>query len=128
MSDLIDYKDQVVLVLTAPGDAYGTREVVETHTASAVVVFGSIGARHAANQDNISADVTVFVDPSDAWVQDEHYRLEELLVVIGLFGTPQADAWYQVTDVAIHRDHLLSNQIDNVQLSLSKTASIGYVS
>jgi hypothetical protein len=128
MSGLIDYQDQVTLVLTEPGDEYGTRAVAATHVAQAVVVFGSVGTRHNSNQDNTSADVTVFIEPSDSWVQDEHYRLEELLIAIELFGTPQEDAWYEVTDVAIHRDHLLGNQIDNVQLSLKKTASIGYVS
>lgn len=128
MSGLINYQDQVTLVLTELGDAYGTRSIRETHTANAVVVMGGVGTRHNANQDNTTADVTVFVDPDDEWVQDENYRLEELLVIVDLFGTPQQDAWYLVTDVVINRDHLLGNTIDNVQLSLKKTTSIGNVS
>jgi hypothetical protein len=123
----VDYQDQVTLVLTTP-DEYGTPLIADTHLTPATVILGGIGTMFTNNEDVVTADITIFVDPSDAWVQSNHYRLEEMLVVAPLFDTPQAEAWYKVKDTKVSRDVLLSNQIETVRLSLKKTSSIGYVS
>lgn len=123
----MDFQDQVTLVLTTP-DSYGTPLISDTHVVGAIVIFGGIGTVFTHNEDVVTADVTVYLDPSDAWVQANHYRMEELLVVAPLFNIPQQEAWYKVRDAKVSRDVLLTNQIDSVRLSLKKTSSIGYVS
>src|SRR5437588_7091368 len=121
----MDYKDQVTLVLTAL-DSYGTPSIAETHVIPATILLGGIGTLFTNHEDEVTADITVFVDPTDPWVQANHYRLEEMLVVAPLFDTAQETSWYKVTKAKVSRDVLLTNQIDVVRLSLKKTVSIGY--
>ena len=51
-----------------------------------------------------------------------------MLVIANPFGSDDGDAWYKIIDVRIGRDALLSNQIDNILVSLKKTTEIVGVS
>lgn len=126
MSPCIAYNDTVTLVKTTV-DGYGSQILDDSADVPAVVELNT-GYTHAANQDAVTSDAIVLVDPTNAFVQANFYRLEEMLVVIDLFNTPLGDAWYKVESVTVNRDHQLCNQIDNVQLNLKKTVGIAGVS
>lgn len=122
----LDYKDTVTLVFVTTDD-YGQTVPDEEVEVRGLVVLDT-GHSHSANQEAITSDAQVYLDPSDENVIAQHYRLEEAYMRLGLFGTPAADDWYQVSRVDIARDILLGNQIDNVTLSLRKVGDMAYVS
>ncbi len=116
----IEYNDTVTLCTTTV-DAYGAEIVDEEYEVPAVVEMAT-GYIHSDNQDAITSDAIVYVDPSDQDVADNYYRLEEMLVVANLFGAPENRSWFKVTNVVVARDTQLCNEIDNVQLNLKKVS------
>lgn len=119
---MIVYNDTVTLVTTTV-DIYGSETVDEQYEVPAVVELG-VGFTHADNQDAITSDAIVRVDPTNSDVQDNFYRLEGMMVIIDTFGSGNSLNWYRVADVTVYRDTQLSNQIDNIQLTLEKTTHV----
>lgn len=126
MSVCIDYKDTIKLVTTTDTNAYGKPVVDEVVSTKALVAMNT-GTAHVANTQAVTSDAVVYIDPTDEFVSDNYYRLEEMYVVIELFSTPQAKAWYKVVGVSVARDALLCNDIDTVSLTLVKAAGLGNV-
>jgi hypothetical protein len=119
---MIQYSDTATLV-KATVDEYGTERIEETADVPCIIELNT-GYLHFDNQDAVNSDAVVFVDPEDEFVQDNFFRLEEMMVIITKYGSPQSEAWYKVTSVGVNTDHQLSNRIDNVQLNLKKTTEI----
>lgn len=122
----LEYGDQVQLIITGV-DGYGTEIVADEATVAAAVEL-TTGRSHSRNQDSVTAAARAYVDPDDPFVQKYFYRLEGALVIAQLFGAALGQSWYRVTSVEVARDHQLSNEIDNVLLTLSKSAGIQGVS
>lgn len=118
----IQMDDLVTLVVTSPNE-YGT-EVLESEAEIDAAIDLSTGYSHGANQDAITSDARVFVSPLSDFVKANFYRLEELLVKIDLFDTPDNMAWYKVDSVNVARDTQLCNEIDHLELVLKKTAPL----
>lgn len=116
----INYKDTVTLVTTTV-DSYGAEVADEEYEVQAVVEMAT-GYTHSDNQDAITSDAIVYVDPSNEDVQDNFYRLEEMLVIIDIFGTHENRSWFKVTNVVVARDTQLCNTVDNIQLNLKKVS------
>lgn len=114
--------DTITLVATQP-DEYGTEEV-ESEAEVRAAVDLSTGYSHGANQDAVESDAVAFLSPEDEFVSDNFYRLEEMLVSIPLFGTPERRTWYKVVSVNVARDTQLCNEIDHLELLLKKTAPL----
>lgn len=119
---MIKYGDTVTLVKTRE-DGYG-KEIVDTVEDVPAVVEMNTGLAHAANQDAITSDATVYPDPSNAYVLANLKILEEMTVIIPLFGRTEGEQWFKVDSADIVRDHQLGNQIDNIRLSLTKTREL----
>lgn len=129
MSGLIRYQDSATLVVMDSSEYANDKTVAEL--ASVHVVFlQNTGMSHSAYQDSFTSDAIMYVDPEDPFVSGKQYRLEDMYVLAPMFEANDADGWYKITDVTVNRDHLLSNQIDNVECALKKTHStvIPYVS
>lgn len=123
---MINYGDTITLVSTAP-DEYGTEEIVDEEVVKAVVDLNT-GYAHGNNEDQENSDATVAIDPNNAFVIANYYRLEEFLVRIELYSTPKADAWYKVVKVALAKDTQLCNKLRHIELSLKKTVGVQDVS
>src|SRR4051812_32249232 len=99
MKPEIDYKETHSLVFTKT-DAYGAQTVDDEVQVRGLAVLGGFqssrttgfATTHGANQDALTGDVTLYIDPSDENAIANHYRLEEALVVLDLFDTPAADS------------------------------------
>ena len=122
----LTYKDSISLVDPVI-DEYGTEKIGQVETIPALFIQRT-GYAHAVNQDAITSDAEIYIDPEHWFVIANAYRLEELLVIANPFSGTQADAWYRVIDVIVGQDKLLTNSIDNVRLDLKKTAGLEYVS
>lgn len=122
----LDYKDTVYLVDPVI-DNYGAEKIGQVETVPALFIQNT-GWEHAQNQDGISSNGEIYIDPTHWFVEQNAYRLEELLVIANPFGDSQRQAWYRIVDVTVAQDKLLTNGIDNVRLELKKTSELPYVS
>lgn len=122
----INYIDTVTLVTTTVNE-YATEVVDEQIDVPAVVQLNT-GYVHSANQDAVTSDAVVYIDPSDAFVSANHNRLEEMLLITCLYDTALTEDWYKITNVDVIRGHQLRSRIDNIRLDLKKTTQIANVS
>lgn len=123
----LHYPDTATFVKVTPA-AYSDNKVVEEQDCVPVIFLQDTGFDRSTFQEGVSADAVCFPDPSNEFVIDNHYRLEGMYILAPLFCVDDNEGWYKVTKVTIHRDHLLGNQIDNVQLLLKKTKPVPGVS
>lgn len=120
----IQFDDPITLVLTQPSsDGYGTEELEDQADIMAAIDFNT-GYSHGANQDDITSDAIARISPNNQFVRDNFNRLEEMLILIDLFNTPDQRAWYKVIKVGVARDTQLCNDIDHLELQLKKTAPL----
>lgn len=121
MSVPLNYPDTITLMRTEPSNYGGDEDVVEEEEVSCIFLQ-STGWTQGAQRREITSDAVAYVDPSNQFVLDNANRLEGMLVLAELFGVTRADAWFRVIDVTVNRDHLLNNQIDNIELALKKSS------
>lgn len=123
----LNHKDTIVLV-EVEATAYGNKKVVISQHEVKGTFLQNTGFSHSNNQDIIEADAIVYPNERDSFVLAKHNRLEGMYVIAMLYGSSQAQSWYKVTSVAVNRDHLLENRIDNIMLTLKKTEALPGVS
>jgi hypothetical protein len=123
---LCNYQDTATFYKTSP-NGYNKR-IVEEAVNIPVTFLQSTAFLHSNFQDAVEADAVLYVDPEDGFVLENYNRLEGMYVVCTPFGAPRSESWYKVETVEVNRDHLLSNQIDNIRLLLKKTERLEGVS
>ena len=116
----LNYQDTATLYKVA-SSGYSNNKVVESEECVRGIFLQDTGFSRNNNQDGVISDARFFIDPTSDIVVDNHYRLEGMYLLAPLFDASDAQGWYKVTKTTINRDHLLGNQIDNVQLDLKKT-------
>lgn len=119
--------DDTVTLITTTVDEYGSDVLGQSEAVQAAIDLNT-GYTHASNQDAVTSDAIAFLDPSDEFIADNYYRLEEMYLVIDLFGTPEPRAWYKITEVNVARDTQLCNEIDHIEALLKKTSPVLEVS
>lgn len=113
--------NETVTFVKVRSDGYGNTKVVTEQGCVPCMFLQGTGFLRTNYQENTTADATCFVDPMDDFIVDNHYRLEGMYVLAPLFDVDDDEGWYLVTNITINRDHLLANQIDNVEVLLKKT-------
>lgn len=124
---LLTYKDTATFIRVTSTGYRGSKLAVEQAQVP-VIFLQNTGFINSNYQENYDADAICYPDPLDIFIDANHNRLEGLYILAPLFGINDDDAWYKVTEVRVNRDHLLGNQIDNIELLLKKTAKIAGVS
>jgi hypothetical protein len=122
----LEYDDQVQLIITGV-DGYGTETVADEGTVDAAIEW-TTGSSHSRNQSAVTGDIRMYIDPENDFVQKYFFRLEGALVIAQPFGASLAQSWFRVASVEVARSHQLDNEIDNVLLTLNKSAGIEGVS
>ena len=126
MMDLC-YQDTATFVKVT-SDGYSSDKTVTQQVDIGVVFVQNTQMSRSSFQDSIDSDAICWVDPEDAFVMENFNRLEGMYILEPLFGSADSQSWYKITDVTVNRDHLLSNEIDNIELALKKTRPIPGVS
>lgn len=111
----------------SPG-AYANNKTVEESEDVPVIFQQNTGFSRSNYQENIDADAILYADPTNDFIISHYNRLEGMYVIISPFGAPEDISWYKVTNVTIFRDHLIGNQIDNIQCALKKTRPVQTIS
>jgi len=124
MSIRLDYKDEVTIVETEINE-YNS-ESIKSENIVPALFLQKTGFSHGSNQESITSDATVYVDPTNDFVISNFNRLEGMLLKANLFDSPESITWYRIASVEVAQDKLLCNDIDNIYLSLNKSTEIHY--
>ena len=123
----LNHKDSFTIVVV-DSTGYGNKKVVvEQHSVKGTMLQNT-GFLHTTNEEVLSADAILYPNERDPFVLAHHNRLEGMYVVVPLYGADPSDSWYKITNVAVNRDHLLSNKIDNILCALKRTEALPGVS
>ena len=120
---MIDYKNQVTFVKVESGEYRNEKTMTEQQNVNCLLIKSDSFAQ-AGFREGKDADAILYVDPSNQFIQDNIASLEGLYVLSTVFGTE----WYRVGSYSVHKDHLLENEIDNIELVLKRTRAIVGVS
>ena len=121
----LSYVDSVILVDPVL-DEYGTEKIGRMETVPAIV-GQALGFEHGSNQDAITADLIVYLDPTHSFLVEKSNRVEGMYVITSE-GEAEADAWYRIESVNVGKRSLLANNLDNVQANCFKTRELQSVS
>jgi hypothetical protein len=127
MTLALKYNDEATIVEVTSG-VYGSSKIIVEQEDVNCIFLQDTNMVHANHQDGITADAIMYVDFSNQFIVDNFNRLEGMYVMIPLFGSSNNMSWYKIESCTIHRDHLLQNVIDNIELALKKTTPIAGVS
>lgn len=127
MTDLFDYQDTITMYEVSSGTYSNSKSVVSSSDVPCVFLQNTQMSR-SRFQDSVDSDAVCYVDPLNSFVQSKFNRLEGMYILAPLFGAGDSGSWYKVTDVIVNRDHLLGNEIDNIELRLKKSVALPGVS
>lgn len=104
-------------------NGYGTPEVTKATDVKSLFIQ-RVGALHTDNSDVIMSDAAVYLDPTNASVADNAFRLEGMYIIASPFGQNQKESWYKISNVNVGQRKLLNNAIDNIYCRLEKVAGL----
>ncbi len=124
---ILNYQDEVTIYKVS-SDEYGRRKLV-TETESIPCIFlQGIKVVQSDKSETIDADAVMYPNPENDFVIQNANRLEGMFIKAPLFSVADDEAWYRISSVTVNRDHLISNQIDNILCVLTKSAKLLNVS
>lgn len=121
------YPDTATFVKVSSG-GYSNSKTMESQDDVPVIFIQNTIFERANYQDATDSDATCFPDPTNDFVVNNHNRLEGMYILAPLFDASDDEGWYKIERVTVNRDHLLENEIDNIELSLRKARPIAGVS
>lgn len=127
MNLLLEYPDTATFVVAASG-AYANDKMMSEQFEVNVVFVQNLQFRRTNFQDQIDADAICYPDIENEFIVSHFNRLEGMYVMMSLYGAPETISWFKVSQVVVNRDHLLNNEIDNIELRLKKANPVPGVS
>lgn len=127
MKPTLDYNETMTFVVADSSGYKNTKAMTEQYAVDCIFIQ-NVNYSNSGNQATRDADAICFPDPTNQFIIDKYNRLEGMYVVASLFDSPEAMSWYRIDSVTVNRDHLLNNQIDNVECLLKKASPIPGVS
>ena len=100
-------------------DGYGDVSVISENEISCAF-FQGFSDEKASNQELTQSDAYAYLDVDDTFISSEGYRLHGMYFKLTQFGVEQ---WYVITNVEVAQRKLLTNEVNNVLVSLQVTAN-----
>ncbi len=123
----LNYQDTATFVVAQSGE-YGNSKTMLEQADVPVIFLQATQFRHASFQDQIDADAICYPDITNEFIVAHANRLEGMYVLEPLYGAADSIAWFKITQVIVNRDHLLNNEIDNIECRLKKASPVPGVS
>jgi hypothetical protein len=123
MCPSLDYPDLVTFYSAVSTGYRGSKVAVEAEDIPCYFLQNT-GFAQGANQEAVTSDGICFPDFSNQFIVENFNRLEGMYILAQLFGGEANKSWFKITSVTINRDHLLTNEIDNIELNLKKTTAL----
>lgn len=123
MSKALDYPDLVSFYKTE-ATGYRGNKISLAESNVAAFFLQNTGFTQDNLQEGITSDAVCYPDPDNSFVKEYGNRLEGMYILVTIFDDDTQNSWYKVISVTVNRDHLLKNEIDNIELQLKKSAGI----
>ncbi len=119
----ITYKDTVTFYKPVSTGYRGTKVSTEQQDVPATFLQNT-GITQSRFQTLANSDAVCYPDFTNSFIIDNANRLEGMYLTAKLFGVDESKSWYKVVSVNVNRDHLLGNNIDNIELLLDKVSPL----
>lgn len=116
-----------VKLATTTSDGYGDKTVTILTEVDSLFIQRT-AVVHESNTEGVESDATVYLDPQNAVVLENAYRLEGMYIIAQPFGQSDTESWYEIVGVNVGQRKLLNNVVENIHCSLNKVAGLAYVS
>ena len=120
--------NEILTFYSVKSGEYANNKVLDQKADIPCIFVQATSFSHNAFRDNIDADAVCYPDFNQDFIRAYSNRLEGMYVLAPLFDIREERGWYKVIQCTINRDHLLGNEIDNIELLLKKTEKILVVS
>lgn len=127
MSALLKYQDTATFVKVI-ASGYANSKTSQQQIDVPVIFLQNTGFERSSFRETVDSDAICFPDPENAFIIANSNRLEGMYILAPLFNVEEDEGWYKIVAVTVNRDHLLNNEIDNIELALKKTRKIPGVS
>ena len=119
----LTYPDSVTFYTATSSGYRGSKVAVEAEEI-ACFFLQNTGFVQGDKQEAIDSDAILYPDFEDTFIVDNANRLEGMYIVAPEFGGEADKSWYKIISCTINRDHLLNNQIDNIECLLTKVSPL----
>ena len=124
---MLEYRDSATFVIVN-STGYGNNKIIEEEETVSCIFLQNTAFSHSNFRDNIESDAICYPDPTNDFILENYYRLEGMYIKINMFGSTNDISWYKIENVSVNRNHLLGEEVDNIELNLKKTRPIPTVS
>lgn len=129
----LDFKDTVTLY-SVRKNTYGG-DVLDEGTEVPALVIQTTAFSRGSRADVIGAGAgtqakgtMLYLPPDDEFVVTHDQRLEGMVAQVDIYDGVSAQQFYRITGVTPVRDILLDNEVQHVEVELSKIEGFSYVS
>lgn len=119
---MINYHDSALLLKIKSSGYKGKNEIVDQDDVPGIFVDSS-GLSQANFQDGINADAVFYADPESEFMIKYNYEVNGFSLMLPSYDG-LGERWYMVTQVTVNKNHLLGDEIDNVELRLKKSSPV----
>jgi len=123
MTDSLTYPDLVTFYKSASTGYRGSKVVVASENVEAFFLQNT-GFTEGNFQEQTDSDAVCYPDPKNSFVKSNKNRLEGMYIVAPIDPDNAEMNWYKIVKVSVNKDHLLENEIDNIECNLKKVANI----
>jgi len=122
MNQLLDYKDNLLLIETAQ-DGYGDNSLGHLEVVKGLFLQGT-SQNEITYTEMLSTDAHVYLDINNPYVKANAFRLEGMYLVANLYGGKDDESWYKISRCKVGQRKLLENDINNVHCFLTKCEAL----
>lgn len=119
----LDYPDLVTFYSAVSNGYRGSKVAVEAEEI-ACFFLQNTGFVQGNNQEAVDSDAIMYPDFEEPFIVSNANRLEGMYVLSNQFGDETDKSWYKVISCTVNRDHLLNNEIDNIECRMMKTSPL----
>lgn len=125
MAPEVEYRDKVKLFRTVK-NGYGMDSLPDPeHYEEMCGLYVQVtNFNHNDNTDGISVEHILHLPPDNEFLQENGYRIEQMVVSISPFGTKEQYQMFRIASVNVARDVLIGNEVHNIECALTKIAGV----
>lgn len=121
MSNRLVKTPDTAYIIALNRNGYGDASISSVNEI-ACAFFDQFNQQRTTNQELTQSDAYAYLDKDNAFIKGLGYMLQGLYFKINIFGI---DHWYIITTVEVAQRKLLTNEVNNVLITLQVTTIPG---
>jgi hypothetical protein len=123
MNDTLNYPD-LVTFYKATTTGYRGSKVVTAEENVDCFFLQNTGFTEGGFQEQTNSDAVCYPNPKNSFIKNNKNRLEGMYIVTSITEEDKSQNWYKIISVTVNKDHLLENEIDNIECNLKKVSEL----